>query len=80
VSTDGGGHLDERGQAAALRPGDPLIEHRESGRGGKLEDLPELFLEQLGLVERPVGRLDGAEAQPLTVSFSGSSTAPSARP
>jgi hypothetical protein len=50
VAADRAAELDERVDAAALRPGEPPVEQRDACRAAQLECLPELFLEQVRLM------------------------------
>jgi hypothetical protein len=52
------GELDERCEATAACPRDPLVEQLDRVFGGQSVDLPELFFEQVGAVQALVGDLD----------------------
>ena len=64
---DPSGELDERLEAAASGPAQPGLEQREGLVGGDAVDLAELFVEQVGAVERLVGLLDPGELGLLAV-------------
>jgi hypothetical protein len=68
VRLDRPGELDESGNLAALRPGQPRLEHRHRLGSAKLEDLSELLLHQVGAVQSIIGPLDVGELSSLALS------------
>src|SRR5215831_6094873 len=61
VGLDRRRELHEGGDATSLSPGEPLPQQRHAGCAAELEDLPQLFLEQVGTVEARVDPLDVGE-------------------
>jgi hypothetical protein len=55
VDPDAAGEVDERGELAACGPGQPLVKQFDALFPAGGEDATELFLEQVGAVERAVG-------------------------
>ena len=67
VSTHSTSEADEGGQATALSPGEPALEHPDTCLGWKAEDLAELLLEQVGAVKGLVLLGDVREPRRLVV-------------
>src|SRR6266508_4675485 len=65
VTADRLGHGDEGGDSAAPRPLKPIMEDLLSELAFVLEDLPKLFLEQVGAEERLIGPHDVGQLDPL---------------
>ena len=62
---DAAGEVDEGGNAAASRPGQPPVEGLLAGQALDVEDPAQAFLEQVGAVKTRVGLGDPLELLPL---------------
>ncbi len=67
VGRDSASHGDKVGNAAAPRPGEPLVEKADAGGALEFEDLAQLLLEEVGAEEGTVGLLDLSERDSLVL-------------